>query len=813
MVKARSGGLQCCQKSQWLKFLLILALFTAICVLPLCSQLYAFSRRTVTVEQKDIQLASVKDTVVSQRILLQGRMDNLKIFFYAPSGRLYGNAAVTIAVTQEGARSERTVKAQQLLVGGAYEIPKWARETPVSKKESMYQFRGKLSGFKPGWAEVSVVGTGLPEGTDLFCGVSRTLVSGLPSAAAGINDLGAPLVLEYDILKIDGAFVYETALLIALCAVGIFTAFLLSWKPDWQERYNLLFLCVFLSIYFFVSIRQPMASLRGEPRSEAAYEFWYKAHEWGFFRSLMSLMSGEALAWMERILIWAADKLSPVRYVFVAAQLLELTFISFVTAMPAFNAYRRYFSDEVRMAFSLFLGTALLFVKAYFFWSVSYWSLLFFIAFALLDLERLKRWQYGAGLALTAVLCVSRIFHAVLIPVALLLAAVLGKKCGRRFRGYCYTAAAASSFEMLYSLLAGQHLSGSVGLAAGIKNLGIGRILFNTLYFQLQALNSFFTAKEHFLGGISNAIFFCIWLLLAAYALQQLFKKDGNKPISCFLLSLGFISFGTIAATVVTSGSYDWVSMPYNYSAQVNWGENYYQEGDLHFAYAYICIVYLLMGGLFFAKEWLRGSEWFASMNSLERRCTVFFGRFLTAAVFVLLCMIQSPSREIEVKVIPTEWQAISHITKNDRYFAAINAWYGVAPISLEHHSDEMIYGVDKEGRGMLWDPNKPAYEEDAPYHTAGLGAISDLEDKEILSVTARRALTNFDVCYIAVFRDADGQELARIRQANSPERIWLDFIPEEPLKGVYSISFELEDGNMAYIQDGLQVGYAREDG
>lgn len=795
-----------------LRFLAVVLLLSLICLAPLVSQLYYYSRNTVTVEAEGVQYASVKDTVVSQEILLQGRASNLKIFFYAPSGQLYQDTVVHISVRQDGCLIETQVPATALLVGGAYEVTSENnRETPITEHESMYQVRADLSSLEPGWATVEITAEGLPDGTDLFCCVSQTLVSGLPGAKAGENELGAPLVLEYGVLEFDAAFWYETGLLAALFAVIVFTAYLLTQRRQWLENRNWLFVCAFVMIFLFVSLRQPTSSFWGEPRSEAAYEFWYKAHEYGFFKSLMTLMSGEALAWMERILMWIADTVFPVRYVFVAAQLMELTFISFVTAMPCLNAYRRYFSDEVRMAFSLFLGTALLFPDAYYFWSVSYWSLLFFIAFALLDLDRLRRWQYAAGLVLTVGLCVSRIFHAVLIPAALLLWVVLGKKRGFRFRLYCAVLALASAFEVVYSLLAGQHLSGNASLLAGIRNLGIWRIVENTFYFEVQVLNSFFTGGEHFQGGVSNALFLILLLILIAVALRNLIRRDGCKELACFLLCIGIVSLGTIAVTVITSGSYDWVAMQYNYSTKVNWGENYYQKGTLHFSYAYICLAYLVMLGVYVAKRRIQKMQTSADVVSVEWKDAILFVKGALLVGFVVLCMVNSQLRPKKTAV-PVEWQKVSYVTEQESYFIAVNTAYGVVPISLEHNSDELIYGVDADGNGMLWDATKPVYEEEVPYHIAELGAVSDSEDKQILSVTAKRALTNFDVVYVAVFYDRDGNELARVRQANSPDRIWLDFIPDEPLTGVYSIAFELEDGNVAYIEDGLQAGYVLED-
>ena len=128
----------------------------------------------------------------------------------------------------------------------------------------------------------------------------------------------------------------------------------------------------------------------------------------------------------------------------------------------------------------------------------------------------------------------------------------------------------------------------------------------------------------------------------------------------------------------------------------------------------------------------------------------------------------------------------------------------------MEVGTDEMIFGVDHNGYLYEWCSGMPMYEIDKVYHEAVIGEVSESVKRSILSVTARRSLTNFNVKYVAILKDKDGNELARAIQAQTDRRLWLDFQFNEPVLNAYSVSFELDDGNPAYIQDGLQIGYIK---
>lgn len=794
-------------RKKLIKAILIAAAIALICFTPMMSSLYSYNSNHVSVEREGIQYASVKNTEVTQTVYLDGHMRNLGIAFYAPSGQLYGNSSVSITVSQGDRRVVENVPAAKLRVLSPYAFDPETHRSERSTSEMTYYLKSDLWQFSGGEAVVKVVSYDLPAGTDLFCEVSSTVTSGLPSAmSGGVNVLGSPMVVEYDLFRTDSHFWYETALIAALGILSLFTAWLLAFKPAWLERFNLLFIGAAAIIFVVISIRIPYASFWGEPRSEATYEFWQKAHDLGFFGSVMSLMSGEALAWWERLLMWVADTVSPRQYVFVAAQLMELVWISLVTAMPCVRSFRRFFSDEIRLVISLFLGTALMFDSAYFFWGCSYWAILFLLVFALLPMENMKPAAYWAGIVLSVILCVSRIYYVLLMPIAVIAVFTIGRLRGKRFRIYCWAVTLASLFEGIYSLTSGSSLASGADPFQNIQETGVGRMVENTLYYQLQVINSFFTGSEHWQGSGTNVLSALVFALVVAVFVYLLYKKKYGE--SLWVGSLGYLSLGSIAINVYTSGSHAEVGFPHNYANKVNWGENVYQEADFHFSIAYFCLLLLLVTIFYLLHKKL--SEYLQDDQQSGNKAVRLASRVNSAALALVLVVSSACSVKDRVSYykLSVEWQSVYSATEKEPYFLAINTFYGAAPISLEKGTDELIFGVDESGELFQWRAGVSAYEEDKVYHEAAIGSVSDSENLPIVSVTACRALTNFNVKYVAVLKDINGNELARTVQSQTDRRLWLDFQFDEPVTGVYSVSFYLDDGNPSYIRDGLQVGY-----
>lgn len=785
------------------KFCLYLFLLIALCIFPLFSDLYSYNRNVVKVIPQDVKYVSVKNTNVRQKIYLEGKISKLGITFYAPSGQLYADALVKISIRQNEKKIEDTVEAKKLRVKSPHRTIDFINRLEETPKEEMtYYFNKSLLSLSKGEAEVTITSSNLPQGTDLFCEVSKDVCSGLPHAFAGVNNLGLPLVIRYNAFKINAHFWYETILLLLLFTIIILVSYVFTYKENLLKKLPaFLYIFSFLMIVLIISIKNPYASFWGEPRSEAVYEFWYKSHYWGFFGSLMSLMSGEALAWLERIFMWIANVIFPVKYVFVGAQVMETFWIAFVCSLPCCIFFRKYYDDIIRLAISIFIGCFLFYDSQYFFWSCSYWASVFFIIFALMPMEKLKKSIYYCGLCLTIVLCVSRIYHILLTPIAVIYLVLLKRKISKRFSIWCTVVVCSSLFEFFYSMLNKENLTHGSSIFKSVMDVGILRIIENTFYYQAQVITSFFTGNNHFQGAGINAVALIVFAIFVAIFLHESFEKHINA--ACYFGGLIFLSLTSIAVNVFVSGSHYEVSFPMNYATEVEWTKNIYQQADLHFSYAYICLVFLLLGILFLAKHYFEDINIFRQ-NILNFGLSIFIYSF-----FAIMASVSAQPR-IGYDQIIVSWKDIYQVIQRPQYFMAVNAEYSVAPISMEYGTDEYIYGIDNKGKLFQWSYGDKQYEIFAPYVEANIGSVSNISQKKVFSATARRAITNFDVKYVALFKDKTGNVIAKVPQAETEYRYWLDFIPEQPLNGVNSISFELSDGNVASVQNGLQVGYIK---
>lgn len=783
-----------------------------ICFIPMYGNLFTYSTKDVIVEKTELQYVSVKNQCVEQHIYVEGNIKNFKIYFYAPSGILYDEATVKISILQgEEEKAVDIVKARRIPVESSYD-----RHEPISEEEekllryNCYIVDADFSAISTGDAVLRIEGENIPEGTDLFCMVSGTLTSGLPSATANDTELGHPLAIEYEIVKHNQYYYYDITMIIILSVIILGIAGVFAYREKLLKKTNVLYVCAFALIFVCISIQTPTATFYGTPRSEAVYEFWYKAHSMTFLESLMSLMSGESLAWLERIIMWCADKMVPVQYVFVAAQMMEVCFISAVTAMPCLKTFQKYFNELERLIFSILLGVFSLFLKTYYFWSVSYWAFIFIMLFCFVDMDRLKKRHFVYALVFSVILCISRIFHIMFIPVAVILLIAIGRERGRRFRIYCYTIIGASAFEGIYSTMAGTSLTQESGMLENIMDIGVWRIIENTIFYEVQVINSFLFGKEHMIGFTSNMIGLAIIAGIFIYCMYSFMGKHGPKKMGCLLLGLGILSFGTIAITVVTSGSYAQVQFPHNYATVVDWGENYFQEADLHFSYAYICLLFILYGLAYAGRERIMKMINENVSDEIQSRVKERAGQAFACGIVLFglgFVIVNAKEREKIDNSLAADWSAFYGTVDQASYFMPVNVIYRAAQISMEHNSETWIYGVGDDGKGYFWKNGDDVYTFEKPYSIAEIGAVSDIDEREVLTITAKKAITNFDITYVAVLKDKYGNVIKRVEQANSPERVWIDFVLDEPMEEIYCIEFETLDGNVAYVKDAVQIG------
>ena len=762
-------------------FIVTLIFLCLLMFLPIISVAYSESKRNVATSFSNNKPVSVKNTTVRQEILLEGRLRNLSFLFSAPSGSLYENATVKISVEQNGNCKEKILTAQKI-------------------KSGLWKLPIKKGWLKQGTATVTFAGENFPDGTDLFLLKSDDFASGLKNAFVDENDLGGPLTLNYNVFIFNGNFWYTSGLSLLLFLTLVVASYLFVFKRDWGVEKNAFFWCSFLVVFLFESITNPVASFYAEPYSEMVYEFWAKAHNMGFFKSLMSLMSEEALVWTERIMMSIADFISPTKYVFVTAQIMQLLLISSFASIICLKPYNRFFPIELRFILSIAIGCFILFSQAYWFWGVSYWAVVFLIPLYFIDMEKIRKPIYIATIVLTVILCMSRIYHIVFVPIALLILLFFKTSKGPRFFVYNLTIAIASLFEVIFSLASSQQ-----GHINDVKNnLDILRAIKNTIYYQVQAINSFFFGNFSGNGVVIN-ILGLFFIFFVAILILYIFFHKKEKETAVALLCAGILSFGTIAINVVTNMTSKAVAFAHAYASPISWRETYYQNADFHFSYAYFALLLIVVILLYYALTYFKPVFFNERIKAINFRNIV----LCTASLLCLTILEKNYNKAnaANLRYNPTDWKNICYVLNRDSYYMSVNVAYPFAPISFFKNAHSLIIAFSSDKSCYEWDWSKPEYLHDIHIHNANLSDIPDFPNKTIISMTIYKSLKNFAVPYYAVFKKANGNIIARIKQKTSYERYNADFYPDTPLTDVASVSFELEDGSPAYIYDALQFG------
>ena len=255
--------------------------------------------------------------------------------------------------------------------------------------------------------------------------VSNQVGSGLSNMLWNGGECTSPLAFQYTVINPPSWFMYSFCMLVLLLVAICFTAYVISMKPELLEKHHyLLFLLSFLIIVLTISARDPIASFWGEPKSEAAYDFWYGQISNGTLKSLFTLEAGLYLSWLQRLIMAFAVIISPVKYVFAVTQVVSLCIIALFCSLFCLNTTSRYLGKTWSLLLSVFLGCSTLY-NAYMFHSLGYWGILFIIWLFLSNMDFMKPAFYWGSMLLLVVLCFSKLFVVTWIPVALFCLLVL----------------------------------------------------------------------------------------------------------------------------------------------------------------------------------------------------------------------------------------------------------------------------------------------------------------------------------------------------------------------------------------------------
>lgn len=740
-----------------------------VVLMPLCPYLLTNSERKITLNAPDLSApCNLRDSEVQQEIIVQGSVKKFGIFLSTPQlSNTNSDEKIKLTIRQ-GQREEGTQFSCVDIVDG----------------QINYINGIDWSWLKAGFADVTISAQDLSE--DVYVYLCADGKSGFHGAIINGTEKQAPMCMEYEVIV--SSFVTACSLtMFAVLGVLLLVGTIMI-ESDWKYAWEACCAISFLAIVITICIRQPAAAYLGEPRSEAAYEFWQQAEQDGLFGSILNLECGlYYLSFIQRIVAWLAVKLSPnVKYVFIIMQMMQTFFIAFCSCMVWSRKLFVHPSKMNRMLVSILIGCDMGILYAYYFHCMGYWGMLFIVLFSLFDMEKVNKYIFVIAVLFASICCLSKMAYIVAIPSVICFVAGKNQKLTRRDICWILAILIGCVIQVAYTFSHTTVFDAGIGLGT-IQLPSIRKLIDGLFYYGVQGLNTFLFNFAHSNAWYANCVLMSILLATIGVFLYRLFYKR-NRNVMVFGL-LGVMFFSVLGFTMLTSaGGFDMLS-------SIDWSENRLLNHQ-HFAYVkfLLCLMCLVL-----LEEYILDKQ----------KQNIFMTAFL-----ILITFSNTPvnskgdyAATSNMAEFPTEWQRVAYVTKNDSYYMPINEGYPFALISMTHNSYGILIGYDKDGQWTRL-PMAVSYPVELKYSEGVIGDAFDMDNNGILSISTRRSNIYIDTTYEIVVYDRGGKVLQRKQQCNSSSRYWIDFMFDEPIYNAYRVEFiDTLTGGKGYVSDALNIG------
>lgn len=733
-----------------------------ICLLPLWPFVMTDSEYMVDLgEGNPSEKYALSGNLICQEIECSGNVDKLGLYF----------------LKEEDAPKKEDIEVKIVSDSGLYECKIPIRDIVSGRYYDLNVYgKGICNTFT---VEITHKGA-----SGVYVLLSADEKSGLANAKVNGAEKKAPLLMRYNFTDLKENTIVSIVLYIVI-ALLIIVIVLVSESKKIQNWQFALFSA--LIIVLIICIRQPTASYLGEPRSEAAYDFWKKAEERGFFGSLFSLECDlYYLSFLQRIGAWIATKISPsAKYVFIVMQMIQTIFIAFECALVWSRKLIVDIDNGMRFVLAISLGTVFAPLYTYYYHFFGYWGIIFILLIAILDMDSLKKRWYVCIMCITSVVCLSKMAYVVLIPFAIIMSILYIPEMKEKKRYYVWlmNIFVSSLFQVVYSLKHTTALDMPKGALGTITVPPILKLINGLFYYVVQAINTFCFGTIHANAKLYNVVILIGLLSFGAVVIYfAICKKNIYMKI---VLALGVMMFSVLGFLMITSGG------GFNMVDCIDWNTNILL---LHVHYFFI--KYILIFAILLSVENIQIKK----LKQIVICCVMCFSVLVSYPV-------NNPNdytSTSKVRCYPTEWRRIYGVVNNESYYVPINTEWQFAGISLMKNSYGALFGYDEEGAWKVLGTGIP-FDDKIKYNEA---MIPELQTGNLLLISVRKANTYLNHPYVLRAYDTNGQLLIEKSQINSDDREWVDFVFDGGLMGVNRIEIiDEKTGKPGYVCGELNVG------
>ena len=341
----------------------------------------------------------------------------------------------------------------------------------------------------------------------------------------------------------------------------IFVFFLLIYidKLIEEKKDKKLYFVTVILMYLLLTIKAPTITVFTEPFAEIVTNYFVNATTMKTINALFSTDAGYLSLYSRLItlIVIKGFRMSPQISV-ILMQNFAILLMLFINSLFILNNYKKYGNIFFRFTVSLILGSFSIFpfFETHVFVDLPYFNLVAIILISLLDFESLSKKKFILLMISVPILCFSKSYFLLFLPISVLISIIFWKKIYRRQKIYLFLLGLSALFQVMYMYF---NKDGWKVYSNSDVNLNFIDIVNNIFYPIFQNVRYLFYPNITSSNILNmNLIFSIITILGIISGIYYLYRYRNKESI--ISIALIMITFGATLLNIVSKISNDKIS-------------------------------------------------------------------------------------------------------------------------------------------------------------------------------------------------------------------------------------------------------------
>ncbi|BBM46668.1 hypothetical protein JMUB3933_0143 [Leptotrichia wadei] len=331
-----------------------------------------------------------------------------------------------------------------------------------------------------------------------------------------------------------------------------------------KDKDKKLYFAAIVLMYCLVTIKAPTITVFTEPFAELITNYFFNVTTMSTLKGLFSSDAGYFVLYPRLIALIVVKglRMSPRMSVILMQNFAMLLMLSINSAF-ILNNYKKYGNIFFRFTVSLILGSFSIFpfFETHVFVDLPYFNLVAIILISLLDFESLSKKKFILLMISVPILCFSKSYFLLFLPISVLISIIFWKKIYRRQKIYLFLLGLSALFQVMYMYF---NKDGWKVYSNSDVNLNFIDIVNNIFYPIFQNVRYLFYPNITSSNILNmNLIFSIITILGIISGIYYLYRYRNKESI--ISVALIMITFGVTLLNIVSKISNDkisWESTP-----------------------------------------------------------------------------------------------------------------------------------------------------------------------------------------------------------------------------------------------------------